>query len=153
MCGYIEVFYDLHFQWNKINDPLSGRAGFHARDMAVNFYLMDRNLKRLKKIWRQQPAFASFVKLYPADAKHKIDKMVNDFLGIAQQRLNKHMTKWHERNLHLYLAGDHFPAAFVASWLLGKEAPAWLPNTYHSEKHKTDIDIRECGQYLVSKSS
>ena len=36
ICGYIESFYDSLFQWNKQIDPLTKRAGFWARDMAVH---------------------------------------------------------------------------------------------------------------------
>ena len=151
--GYIHLFFDKHFQWHKQIDKKSKRAGFRAFDMAVNTYVMNQDLEKLKSNWRAEDAFAEFIRNYPTESSYSIDNMANDFFGIVQQRMNKHMLQWRSRNLYFALGGDILPAAYLASWFLGEEPPTWLPSTYYSYTHDCLINVRECGAYLVKETT
>ena len=79
--------------------------------------------------------------------------MVIDFLGIEQQRMNKQLMQWRKQNLHLSLAGNLFPDAYIASWLLVQETTVNLPQIYHLKTHGTKIDVQKCGEFLVKDTS
>ena len=63
--------------------------------------------------------------------------------------MNKHMNQWRTRNLPLVLGGDSNVAQYVACWLLNKPLTPNNDATYYSEKHKTEINIQDCGQFLT----
>ena len=53
------------------------------------------------------------------------------------------------RHLPFVLAGDALPAAYAANWFLGFPPPAWMPDTYQSDTHKTIVNVRLCDEFLV----
>jgi len=53
--------------------------------------------------------------------------------------------------VHFYVMACN-PASYISSWLLAREYLTLL-STYHSKKHHTDINIRECGSFLVELSA
>lgn len=93
-----------------------------------------------------------FIRSYPNDAKITMHDFVNKISTIAQQRMYKTFDQWHGRNLHLALADDPYPVAYIANWLLERETECvlWLPLEYCSERHRININIRDCGAFLVS---
>ena len=146
--GFITGFFDKHLQWHKRICPKSKRAGFRAIDMAVNHYVMHRDLQDIKANWRTKDFMAAFVRTYPDNAEYKKENMVSDFFDIVEHRMKKHLTKWRTKHLPFALAGDALPAAYIANWLMGKSTPAWIPETYQSQIHNTTINVRACGTFL-----
>ena len=147
---YNTSFFDKHFQWHKQICTKSKRAGFRSIDMGVNVYLMSRDLKHLEGNWRNMDTLSEFRALYPTSAAYKIDDMVRDFVQIVRHRMNKHLTQWRKRHLPFAIAGDSLPAAYLSNWFIGNdEAPAWIPETYHSATHNTTINVRECSSFLI----
>ena len=87
--GYITEYYNSHFQWLKHVDTKTNCAGFIAIYMAIHYFVMDRDLKVLRRDWRTRGAFEEFVSKYPSSAQLKIDKFVDDFFDIATARMKK----------------------------------------------------------------
>ena len=50
------------------------------------------------------------------------------------------------------LADDSLPAAYLANWMLGKQSDSvsHVPTTYYSTKHRTEIGVPKCTQFLVA---
>ena len=61
--------------------------------------------------------------------------------------MHKHMDQWRTRNLPLVLGGDTNMAQYIACWLLNK--PFDQNTVYNSDKHKTEIDVQKCGEFLT----
>ena len=64
--------------------------------------------------------------------------------------MHKHMNQWRTRNLPLVLGGDSSMAQYIACWLLNKPPTPNIEATYQSEKHKTEINIHDCGSFLTN---
>ena len=60
------------------------------------------------------------------------------------------MSQWKQRHLPFVLGGDALPATYFANWILNEPQPEWMPHTYQSDIHKTVIDVRACGAFLVA---
>lgn len=43
VCGFVETFFDPHFNWHKHIDDTSLRPGFLSVHSGVHFYVMDRD--------------------------------------------------------------------------------------------------------------
>ena len=74
---------------------------------------------------------------------------------IAQAMMTKHFKQWIQEYFCCCLEDDHPSAKYVANWLLGNEevAMANIPQEYSSTKHKTKINVLECGQFLDDNQS
>ena len=90
-----------------------------------------------------------FVQTYPDSAEYKVHDMVSNFLEIVEHRFQKYLTQWKRHHLPFGLAGDALTAAYVASWFLGLQPLAWIPDTYQSDTHNTIVNDRLCGEFLV----
>ena len=148
--GFYTGFFDKYLQWHKQICPKSNCAGFRAVDMGVNLYIMDRDLQELKTNWHTKEYMLPFIEQYPEMTEYKKEDMVSDFLNIVEHRMKKHMSQWKQRHLPFVLGGDALPAAYFANWILNEPQPEWMPHTYQSDIHKTVIDVRACGAFLVA---
>ena len=147
--GYITEYYNSHFQWLKHVDTKTNCAGFIAIYMAIHYFVMDRDLKVLRRDWRTRGAFEECVSKYPSSAQLKIDEFVDDFFDIATARMKKHFDQWRTQYLHLCLADDHPVAQYIANWLLGKQEASDVALEYTSKKHRTTINVLDCGRFLI----
>jgi len=64
MRGYYRSWWDPHFQWHKSTDKLTQTPGFRAVEMAVHYYVQDRDLRNLIGNWKNNDHFAPFLKEY-----------------------------------------------------------------------------------------
>ena len=147
VCAFVDEFFDPHFNWHKHMDAKSKRAGFLSVHSGIYFYVMHRNLELLKNDWKTRDAFRLFLSKYPNNMSLTPESFVNDFLNLTKQRMHKHMDQWRTRNLPLVLGGDTNMAQYIACWLLNK--PFDQNTVYNSDKHKTEIDVQKCGEFLT----
>ena len=111
---------------------------------------MDRDLENIKQNWQTKESFAMFKSIYPNDITPTVHSFVSNFLKLTRQRMHKHMNQWRTRNLPLVLGGDSSMAQYIACWLLNKPPTPNIEATYQSEKHKTEINIHDCGSFLTN---
>ena len=153
MRGYYRSWWDPSFQWHKSTDKLTQTPGFRAVEMAVYYYVQDRDLRNLIVNWKDNDHFAKFLREYPEGGAYTSEKLASEFFNHANKIHTKHFEQWRSRYLHLALAGDSVPARYLANWFLGSPIPSELPISYHSETHRTTIHTNECCQFLIRNNT
>ena len=61
----------------------------------------------------------------------------------------KHFEQWQTKYLHLCLAGNEIPARLFANWILKRNTPQDIPQSYNSEKHRTEIATSSLLEFLT----
>ena len=76
--------------------------------MAVNHYMMHRDLQDIKANWRTKDFMAAFVRTYPDSAEYKKENMVSDFFDIVEHRMKKIQRNGGQGTYRLRLQGMLF---------------------------------------------
>ena len=147
--AYITKYHDRHFQWHKGINKKSCQPGYLAVHCAVHYYVMHRDLVKLKGDWKERTSFNEFKNMYLENSGVSINDLANEFFDIAIDRMEKHMDQWRTQNLPLLLGGNVFPATYVAAWLLVKEPPPLSFTTIRVKK--TSHDNTRPGMRCLSK--
>ena len=148
--GYVEVWWDPHFQWHKHVDPETGANGFLAVHMAVRYYVQTHELNELVGNWKEREEFNKFKSQFPREQDdYTMDDLAKNFFNRVEDRFHKHFSQWQDKHLHLMLGGEHEPAMYLARWLLGKSQPTGEATTYTSKKHGRIINLSAMITFLT----
>lgn len=61
ICAYHHAYLVPHFHWLQKADTKGKKAGFRSRNILERYYLMRRDLVRLRDHWENDPSFSKFV--------------------------------------------------------------------------------------------
>ena len=154
--AYCNCWWNKHFHWQKHVSQRTKAHGFLAVDMAVHYYVQDRDLNNLIDNWMDMEEFEGFINNFDSSSSdYSKEQFASEFFRRVRERHDKHFAQWINEYLHLCIAGDTLPAQYVCKWILGRPLiqPDCPESSYESSVHKTTINITDVGSFLTAKAS
>ena len=144
-------YFDRHMKWLQSNTDLSGRPGFLSHQMLSRYFIMRRDLERIRRtIFNSHPDFNDYrMSIATADsgAMKEVIRMKGElFITIAIESLEKHFDRWAAPNLlPAALLSEKPLATTVARGMLGVKHPTLDPlkRFFVSTVHTAVIDLKE----------
>ena len=151
--AYCMTWWHRHFQWQKQIGLRSKSPGFLAIDMAVHYFVQDRDLKYIINNWQTMSHFKGFIENFQTNDEYTKEQFASEYFKRARDRHDKHFNQWQNEYLHLAIAGDHIPARYLSNWICGTQNTMNIPETYHSTVHKTEINSVDVFNFLTANTT
>ena len=171
--GFHKAYINHHFDWLQSCNDLSGALGFSAHHIAIRFYLMDKDLRRIMS-GRGMDAHTEACERWTNYSNDKDATVVERekhlaklsiFVHKAHESLFKHFPRWVCSSLLPAALLSEGPAAqVVAAIMLDKPLPTFESDptvkndlrmsgaiTYESAVHKEAIDLRLLYRFLQQR--
>ena len=152
---YHTSFWQPHFQWLKMIDPISKVSGYASRHMSTRTFIMHKQLQNITQLWATDESFKLFNERRPLHTNTEstilFDTLPAAFLEDAHLMFAKHFVRQWISNKLLLLTLASIPEVSKAfsRWLLNKP----IKNiTIKCDLHKDEIHLLSCISFITSKA-
>jgi len=154
--AYHMNFWQPHFQWLKMIDPVSKVSGFASRHLSTRTFLMHQHLQKLKVLWSTTEEFEDFMnrkELHNDYEKNMIyNTLPNIFFHDVEAKFKKHFVQQ-------WLSDKLLPLTLAAIPSVSKAFSRWLLNIpvedmcITSELHKENIHLPSLINFITKDAS
>jgi hypothetical protein len=147
-------FLTEHFKWLQEEDEIAKKPGFRCRQILVRYYLMRKDLEKLKtRIDRNTFGdYAMNLQNLSVEKRQKQKRKSEAFLDEAITSLDNHYLRWCNELLSAALGGEAPLAKVVARILLKHHLPATpssqIDAEFFSKDHNRHLDLLDFATFV-----
>jgi len=156
LYSYHTSFWEPHFQWLKIIDPISKVSGYASRHMSVRTFLIHKDLQNITRLWSSNDGFKKF---NDRRSLHTGQELIMLYDNLPKSFLNDVDVMFQKHFVHQWLSTKLLPLTLAAIPPVSTAFARWLLNlpvenkTVNCELHKKDIHLPSLITYITKDAS